>query len=1688
MRSVKHILLIILSIALIVTQMPFGALADDARSEDEQEIITIENGDPETDPTSYEEGTEDSIGDNNETANEEIKGEADESTEEPEPVDEEEPKEEAAEEDQTADESSFSSDRADRLSYDPLYIMHYADSRYVDASEIEMERFINVVTSMKGMVSYNIAKQSDFEITEGNYLAGMNCEIPVYNIDDKSGYYIAVPDVNKFNNDFKMFDMKVGYNNDYAELIKGWKYIKGILYIPKSAINAPSNKHSIPDNQMLAVQLNYAMGDDMDFTKKIPVQILSKDEPVNKSVYTTNIFDVSGLSVPTSVKGRKKSDIDVFLNGQMIPINEEAWKYDKKTGSVSIQALPGVVASINIVFKHRTKLQAAKDSLFSAIESVTPSAYAAAGDPSDQANMKYFRDEAGKLVTLNVDAKDMFVGYRGYYDAASLHYGRENGQNHEEAEAYKKGLKGWASSINYLYGGNTSYAGAGSSDDESYDAHVIPLWAIASYAVGEDLGRADATDAGTLTATEMVEHNVTKNTTKTMTIYEWLWINKDSLKQSKKVTGNMEGNGIGGANNFAFTFPKTIIGSKTNLVDPNSPNANGNSANDGRVNQNISFDLKGINETSYYFAASCNELGKATDGSDGVNKKRVYVTCLGIGDDYVVLAFVHNVAGRKQSACAIYKFRAIMTGYVAVKKVSDREHYSHPEHYSLYGAKYWIYDSAASANAAISAAASGQTPSANGRVKDNDGNYIELITKADGSTEPSSIYPGTYYAVEVHASKGFDLDASPRPVTVSTQNSYNAPAIINSTEKARTGYLLLIKEAKKTNVDYLEECPNNYDLDGAVFDVYTDEACTKRAKDTNNNDIVITTKYDKSLKQGISNAVHADIGNYYAKERTAPKGYLKNYFDKPFPETLIKLDGSNNEQDPAIFFVDGGVDEGKTVDWPTVGKLPSLRKTDTTGEYGYRKMLGAQYTLRYYDVDPDTDTGTLNGKQPTRKWVFKTVEKTDQRTGDKFAGIDFRHDTPMADKSDEFFTEHVNGYKKNTLPLTSSDIDTENGIDGAKYYSVEPDGSEARVMPCGVFAIEETKAPEGMTRNKTVYYGKVYQTENGAIATTVMPTVDDELLIEFGKDLDLINDESRQSVQINVHKLNAQSKDNKAYESEDSHSAERKSRFSSLGGAKYEVYYDDNDTVAPELVGVIVTDKDGNGSLTKRELGKMSMRGQNLRFGDYLISEAEPSDGFVIDKYYLNNGKQMLTPPSDIDVICEYDDDDDSSSSNKSIDISGKFKNSEKIRVIREYDDNDDPVFGEIDAAHTFRTKASQINTAVFEYNITSMDTGTEVYISKKDIVTKEELPGATLQVISNNDEDKGAVVEEWVSTNKVHLIRELPAGDYVLREITAPYGYDVAEDIEFTVKENVIVTNTEMYNKPLKIGTAAMDEQTGSHHGAFSEEETITDVVELSGLYEGRTYKVSGKIVDKESGQPLLDKDGNEVTAESEEFVASGDTASVELSFTIDSSVFNDGSAAVVFEKLYRISTVHGEDVPIDIAKHEDLNDESQTIHYGGIAKTIAADKKDGDDTLYAQKKAILVDTVEYSNLSPKETYFVTGILYDKTNGELTEITGSKTFTPEGANGTVPVEFKFNASEYENHSLVVFEYLFTDGRMISKHDDIDNEDQTVSFTAPKKSPDTGDMNYLMLFTTITLIAMAALALMIHHRNKDRDQ
>ena len=72
----------------------------------------------------------------------------------------------------------------------------------------------------------------------------------------------------------------------------------------------------------------------------------------------------------------------------------------------------------------------------------------------------------------------------------------------------------------------------------------------------------------------------------------------------------------------------------------------------------------------------------------------------------------------------------------------------------------------------------------------------------------------------------------------------------------------------------------------------------------------------------------------------------------------------------------------------------------------------------------------------------------------------------------------------------------------------------------------------------------------------------------------------------------------------------------------------------------------------------------------------------------------------------------------------------------------------------------------------------TRVQISKVDITTGKELPGAEL-VIKDKD---GNTVAQWVSNDKPHYIEKLPAGDYTLTEITAPNGYQLAESIAFTV------------------------------------------------------------------------------------------------------------------------------------------------------------------------------------------------------------------------------------------------------------------------------------------------------------------
>lgn len=87
------------------------------------------------------------------------------------------------------------------------------------------------------------------------------------------------------------------------------------------------------------------------------------------------------------------------------------------------------------------------------------------------------------------------------------------------------------------------------------------------------------------------------------------------------------------------------------------------------------------------------------------------------------------------------------------------------------------------------------------------------------------------------------------------------------------------------------------------------------------------------------------------------------------------------------------------------------------------------------------------------------------------------------------------------------------------------------------------------------------------------------------------------------------------------------------------------------------------------------------------------------------------------------------------------------------------------------------------------------VVISKVDSTTGEELAGAHLEL----KDEKGNLIEAWVSTNESHVIEGLAPGKYTLTEVIAPDGYELSkETVTFVVKEDGTVDGKViMYNTP---------------------------------------------------------------------------------------------------------------------------------------------------------------------------------------------------------------------------------------------------------------------------------------------------
>ena len=286
-----------------------------------------------------------------------------------------------------------------------------------------------------------------------------------------------------------------------------------------------------------------------------------------------------------------------------------------------------------------------------------------------------------------------------------------------------------------------------------------------------------------------------------------------------------------------------------------------------------------------------------------------------------------------------------------------------------------------------------------------------------------------------------------------------------------------------------------------------------------------------------------------------------------------------------------------------------------------------------------------------------------------------------------------------------------------------------------------------------------------------------------------------------------------------------------------------------------------------------------------------------------------------------------------------------------------------------------------------------------------------------------------------------LPYDTYILEEkpCAANAGKDLAV-LEFTVSRNNFTVNLgSICNYTVELHTEAKDTATGTKTVAPSAEASVTDTVTYRNLTVGRQYRITGQLILKETGEPLV-SDGVPVVAETE-FVPESRDGTVEVVFHFDASDLK-GQALVAYEYL----TWNG----IPVASHEDPDDTDQTVYIPEISTT-AYDRDTGSRTGRVQKDALIEDTIEYRGLTPGKSYRLSGVLMDRDAGEPLlvngkEVRASRSFVPDAPDGTVCMLFRFDASGLAGRTIVAFESISYENTEVAVHADLEDENQSVHY------------------------------------------
>ncbi|MDO4849653.1 MAG: VaFE repeat-containing surface-anchored protein [Coriobacteriia bacterium] len=252
---------------------------------------------------------------------------------------------------------------------------------------------------------------------------------------------------------------------------------------------------------------------------------------------------------------------------------------------------------------------------------------------------------------------------------------------------------------------------------------------------------------------------------------------------------------------------------------------------------------------------------------------------------------------------------------------------------------------------------------------------------------------------------------------------------------------------------------------------------------------------------------------------------------------------------------------------------------------------------------------------------------------------------------------------------------------------------------------------------------------------------------------------------------------------------------------------------------------------------------------------------------------------------------------------------------------------------------------------------------------------------------------------------------------------------------------------------TCAASEIAQDHHIPAAGDQTVIDSVELERLEPGAEYELRAAL-------HLRGADGSdegEVAQAAKTFTADAEDMSVSMELSLIAGRFA-GRELVVFEELYRAG--------VRVGSHADIDDAAQSVSVPVVKTTLSF--ADGQKELAVAGDATVqvVDTVEYAGLVPGRAYRVEGVLHlradDGTDaGPLaasdgSPVSGSAEFVAEASSGSTQVTFTVDAGKLVGRQAVAFERLLCKDVLLASHEDITDDAQAVSFTKKPEAPTPG--------------------------------